>query len=98
MHHRPQPIDDLPDVPFIFVPDDPNLPTFPVLPRDEVVGTLDAAHATDLKNGKSAMGILVFFGGSVITFETKLTSSVATSSTEAEFYAAVFCAKQVKYF
>ena len=98
MCHQPQPIDALPNVPFIFVPDDPNLPTFLVLPPDEAVGMLDAAHATDLKNCKSVMGILVFFGGSVIAFKTKLTSSVATSSTEAEFHAAVFCAKQVKDF
>ena len=98
MYHRPSPLDDLPDVPFEFVPDDPNLPPFPEIPRNGVTGILDAAHATDLKHRKSVMGILVLFGGSVIAFKSKLTSLVATSSTEAEFYAAVFCAKLVKYF
>ena len=44
------------------------------------------------------MGILVFCGGSVVAFKTKLTSLAATSSAEAEFCAAAFCAKQVKCF
>ena len=91
-------MNDLPDVPFEFILNDPNLPQFPELPRDQVTGILDAAHATDLKKSKSVMGTMIFFGGSIIAWKSRLTVLVATSSTEAKFYAAVFCAKQVKYF
>ena len=48
MHHRPSPRMDLPCVPFEFVEEDPNLPPCPSFHRDELVGLLDAAHATDL--------------------------------------------------
>ena len=41
---------------------------------------------------------MIFFGSSIIAWKSRLTALVATSFTEAEFYAAVFCAKQVKYF
>ena len=63
-----------------------------------MIGIQDAAHATDVKKCKSVMGTMIFFGGSIIAWKSRLTPQVATSSTEGEFYAAVFCAKQVKYF
>ena len=58
---------------------------------------LDAAHATDPRTRRSVTGLIVFFCNAAIAWKSRLQSLVATSSTEAEFYAAVMCAKIVKY-
>ena len=96
MHKRPKPLVDLPDIPFAFLDDDPNLPPFPELPRDQLVACLDAAHATDLTTRRSVTGCIVFFCGAAVACKSRLQPIVATSSTEAEFYAAVTSAKVVK--
>ena len=49
MYHRPHPMSGLPVVPFRLLEEDPNLPPFPRIDQDELVGLLDAAHATDLR-------------------------------------------------
>ena len=66
--------------------------------RDGLVGTLNAAHATDLCTCRSVTGIIIFFGLAAIAWKSCLQSLVAASSMEAEFYSAVLCAKLVKYF
>ena len=98
IYRRPTPLSDLPRVPFDFLENDPNLPSFPTFSRHELVGILDAAHATDLRTRRSVTGMLILYCGAAIAYKSRLQSLVATSSTEAEFYAAVFCAKLVKYF
>ena len=97
MFQRPNPHYGFPCVPFEFLENDPNLPSFPELPRDLVAACLDAAHATDLKTRRSVTGYIVFFGCCAIAWKSNLQPRCATSSTEAEFYAAVTTAKVVKY-
>jgi hypothetical protein len=58
---------------------------------------MDAAHATDMIQRKSVTGLLFMLAGGVIAYKSKLQVSVATSSTEAELYAAVDAAKIGKY-
>ncbi len=97
MFRRLSPLDGLPDVPFEFLEDDPNLPAFPFIHHDELIGCLDAAHATDLKTRRSVTGLVVLFCCAAIAWKSRVQAVVATSSTEAEFYASVSCAKIVKY-
>ena len=81
----------------VFLTPDPELPEFPTMDYDQLVGILDAAHGTDLKTRRSVTGIAIFFCGAVIAWKSKLQPTVSTSSTEAEFIAAVQCAKLVIY-
>jgi hypothetical protein len=50
---------------------------------------MDAAHVTDMIRRNSVTGLLFMLAGGVIAYKSKLQVSVATSSTEAELYAAV---------
>jgi hypothetical protein len=88
----------LPDISFCPPPVDPDLPPFPTLPPDTLVGFVDASHAACLRTRRSITGLAFCYGGSVIAYKSKFQPIVATSSTEAEFYAAVTAAKQAKYF
>jgi hypothetical protein len=97
IYQRPHPHDGFPAVLFEFLEDDPNLPSFPTILRDLVTACLDAAHATDLSQRRSVTGYIIFFGGAAIAWKSVLQPLTATSSTEAEFYAAVTTAKVVKY-
>jgi len=94
---RPAPLEGLPDVPFAFLEDDPDVPAFPKIERDELVGCLDAAHATKLRTRRSVTGLIVLFCCAAIAWKSQVQSLVATSSTEAEFYSAVTCGKIIKY-
>jgi hypothetical protein len=98
LYWRPQSIDSLPDIHFDSPPIDSDLPPFPSLANDSLVGFVDASHAACLQTRRSVTGIAFCFGGSVIAYKSKMQPIVATSSTEAEFYAAVHAAKLAKYF
>jgi hypothetical protein len=98
IYWRPTSVPSLPDVPFTKPSIDPDLPPFPSLPNDSLVGFVDASHAACLKTRRSITGIAFCFGGSAIAYKSKVQPVVATSSTEAEFYAAVVAAKMAKYF
>ena len=74
------------------------MPPFPEAELDDLVGHLDAAHATDLIKRRSVSGIAIIYGLAVIAYKSKLQSLTATSSTEAEFYATVEAAKMMLYF
>jgi hypothetical protein len=76
---------------------DPSLPTFPTHDLLRLTGYVDAAHATDLKTRRSVSGYVFTLAGGAVTFKSKLQATVATSSTEAEFVAAVSAAKVAKY-
>ena len=95
---RPTPLQYLQRAHFNWLADDPTLPFFPLFRRRDLLALLDAAHATDLKTRRSVTGLFILFGGAAIAWKSRLQSLVATSSTEAEFYAAVFTAKLVLYF
>jgi hypothetical protein len=77
---------------------DPTLPAFPQ-PQSptELAGYVDAAHATDLITRRSITGLVFMFGGGPLAYKSKIQSTVSTSSTEAEFLAAVHAAKIAKY-
>ena len=73
----------------------------PVFPKpnspDQLVGFVDAAHANDLRNRHSTTGYAFVLCGGAVSYRTKMQSITATSSTEAEFLAAVLAAKHAKY-
>jgi hypothetical protein len=97
MYWRPAPLDSLPCVPFSFPSVDAQLPPFPDISPTELTGFVDAAHATDLTTRRSVSGLVFCYAGGAIAYKTKLQATVATSSTEAEFLAAVHAAKIAKY-
>ena len=97
LYQRPKPLEGLPDIPFEYLEEDPNLPAFPFMAYDELLACLDAAHATELNSRRSVTGLVVFFCCAAIAWKSRVQPIVATSSTEAEFYSAVTTAKIVKY-
>ncbi len=97
IYWRPRPCDSLPHVPFTILDPDPQLPAFPPYENDELVAFADAAYATDAKTRRSVTGYVILFAGAAVAYKSKIQSTVATSSTEAEFIAAVYTAKAVKH-
>lgn len=97
VYWREKPVKSLPQVPLPEVKVDPSLPQFPVQKLSQLVGYIDAAHATDLKTRRSVTGYVFCLAGGAIAFKSKLQPTVATSSTEAEFTAGVSGAKVAKY-
>ena len=63
----------------------------------EAYAFVDAAHARCLRIRHSTGANIVCLGGTTIAYKTKLQPTVATSSIEAEFIAAVQCAKSLKH-
>jgi hypothetical protein len=61
------------------------------------VGFVDAAHATDLRQRRSTTGFAFLLAGGAVAYKSKTQSITATSSTEAEFLAAVSAAKTALY-
>jgi hypothetical protein len=91
------PVDSLPRINLPHVPIDPSLPMFPTHDLLRLTGYVDAAHATDLKTCRSISGYIFTLAGGTVAFKLKLQATTATSSTEAEFMAAVSAAKVAKY-
>lgn len=62
----------------------------PHLKQDEkyLLGFMDADWGTDTQTRKWVTGITMFFGGAAIYYKTKFQSTIAQSSTEAEFMSA----------
>jgi hypothetical protein len=76
----------------------PDLPPFPSAGTGlQLAGFVDAAHANDLRNRRSTTGYAFLLAGAAISYRCKTQSITATSSTEAEFLAAVTAAKHAKY-
>lgn len=95
------PVDSLPEIPLDLLTDTDtiNLPETPFPQHDltDLIGYVDASHGTDPSTRRSVTGFLFSYAGAAIAYKTKLQPCVATSSTEAEFYAAVHAAKVAKY-
>ncbi|KAI2502403.1 hypothetical protein MHU86_12060 [Fragilaria crotonensis] len=88
----------LPHGDFQILTPDPTLPDFPQPHSSiELAGYVDAAHATDLVTRRSITGLVFMFCGGPLAYKSKIQSTVSTSSTEAEFLAAVHAAKIAKY-
>lgn len=77
---------------------DLSLPAFPN-PSDplQLVGYVDASHTSDIKTRRSVTGFILMLCGGPIVLRSKVQTTVATSSTEAEFIAAVTASKSVLY-
>ena len=97
VYWREKPVESLPTVPMDHPPLDALLPSFPVHKLLQLVGFVDAAHATDIPSRRSITGLVFCLAGGAIAYKSKLQATVATSSTEAEFIAAVHAAKLAKY-
>ena len=67
------------------------------MPKQHLIGYCDASHATDIKTRRSTTGWAFCIWNHLIFYKVKLQNTVATSSTEAEFIAAVSAAKTAKY-
>jgi len=62
-----------------------------------LVAFANAAYATDTKTHHSVSGYVIIYAGAAVAYKAKMQSTVATSSTEAEFIAAIYAAKVVKH-
>jgi Reverse transcriptase (RNA-dependent DNA polymerase) len=101
MFWRPKPMPCFPSgmlQPAELTDKDKELPIFPESQTsNQLVGYVDAAHATDILTRRSVTGFIITFCGAAICYRSKTQTTVATSSTEAEFIAAVTASKAVKY-
>ena len=88
----------LPHVTYEVPPTVAELPEFPKPESSlDLQGFVDAAHANDMRNRRSQTGYAITLCGGAVSYRSKTQSTTATSSTEAEFVAAVSAAKTVKY-
>jgi hypothetical protein len=91
-------LSSLPPGDFKILTPDPSLPEFPqVQSSTELAVYVDAAHATDLVTRRSITGLVFMICGGPLVNKSKIQPTVSTSSTEAEFLAAVHAAKIAKY-
>ncbi|GAX10430.1 hypothetical protein FisN_21Lu161 [Fistulifera solaris] len=96
--HKPAPTPSLPVIPRTFLAPDPSLPPFPAATDPTSLQCfVDAAHANDLKTRRSTTGYVFMLCGGAISYRCTTQSITATSSTEAEFLAAVTAAKHARY-
>jgi hypothetical protein len=97
IYWRPSPVPTLPTIQLDQPSLDPSLPPFPSYPLNQLVGFVDASYAADPTTRRSITGIVFCYGSAAVAYKSKLQTTVATSSTESEFYAAVHAAKIAKY-
>jgi hypothetical protein len=64
------------------------------IPRTGLYGYFDAAHMDDLDTRRTTMGYLFFFDGCIISWFSKLHSSVTTSTNHSEYVAAFYATKE----
>jgi Reverse transcriptase (RNA-dependent DNA polymerase) len=60
----------------------------------QLTGYVDADWAGDVNDHKSTLGFIFMFGGAAVSWGSKKQTSVALSSTEAEYIAASYAAKE----
>ena len=97
IYWRKSPNESLPRVKLEPLEIDMLLPEFPKHSLLQLIGFVDAAYATDTLTHRSVTGIVFCLTGGAVAYKSKLQATVATSSTEAEFIAAVHAAKLAKY-
>ena len=97
VYKKPSSDPGLPESTHDVVPVPDNLPVFPTVNPDELICFADAAHANDLRKRCSTTGYVFLYAGGAVLYRSKTQSLTATSSTEAEFIAAVTAAKQGRY-
>jgi len=87
-----KPVEQLPNIPFEILQEDPSLPVFPKYGFTELVAFANAAYTTDVKTWHS----ITSFRGAAMAY-AKLQATVTASSTKVELIAAVYTAKAVKH-
>jgi hypothetical protein len=101
LYWRPAPNPSLPHVPLDPVPSHlypADLPSYPTnIGLSDFFAVVDASHANDLRNKRSTTGYSFIMAGAAIAYRVKTQPIVATSSTEAEFFAAVHAGKVCRY-
>jgi hypothetical protein len=101
IYWRSTPNPSLPHVPLPTVPDHLYPKELPVYPEDAALSkpfaVVDASHANDLQNKRTTTGYSFIMAGAAIAYRVKTQPIVATSSTEAEFFAAVHAGKVCRY-
>ena len=98
MYHKSHPDPSLPAQETTPIPKSDNLPDFPLPNKPgHLTCFIDAAHANDLHNCHSTTGYAFILCGGAVSYQMKMQSITATSSTEAEFLAAVLAVKHAKY-
>ena len=76
----------------------PNLPEFTVdVHQPKLIVFVDASYANDPRKRRSTTSFVFTYCGGAIIYRSKIQSITALSSTEAEFLAAVLCAKIALY-
>jgi len=98
IYRKPTRDPSLPALPHTRLSHPSDLPPFPS-PQYPLQLTcyVDAAHANDLRNRRSTTGYAFLLAGGAVSYRCTTQSITATSSTEAEFLAAVTSAKHAKY-
>jgi len=76
-------------LPIIPLEQPPLDPEFPKISPSELIGFVNAAHATDVEKWQSITGWAFCYTGAAIAYKSKLQPVIATSLTEAEFVTAV---------
>jgi hypothetical protein len=90
VYWRPKPQPALPDIPLADLSPDPSLPLVPHASNHfQLFGYVNASHANDLRKRRSTTGYAFLLSGGVVAYRSKTQSLTATSSTEAEFIAAI---------
>jgi hypothetical protein len=98
IYWRPAPSPTLNPVPLTLLENDGQLPPFPPSTSPfQLRGFVDASHANDLRNRRSTTGYGFLLASGVVAYRCHTQTITATSSTEAEFLAAVEAAKVAKY-
>jgi hypothetical protein len=101
IYWRPIPHLSLPSIPISSVPDSLYPDDLPLYPETadfmEPFAVIDASHANDLQTKCSTTGYAFIMSGAAIVFRVKTQPVVATSSIEAEFFAAVQSGKVCRY-
>lgn len=98
IYWRPAPCLALPHVPLTLVECEAQVPPFPPSSSPfQLRGFVDASHANDLRNRRSTTGYGFLLACGVVAYRCHTQTITATSSTEAEFLAAVEAAKIAKY-
>jgi len=92
-----KPVESLPSIPFETLCVDTQLPSFPKYKLTDLITFANAAYAMDTKTRQSISGYVIMYAGAAVAYKAKMQPTVVTSSTEAEFIAAIYTAKALKH-
>jgi len=98
MYWRSEPVETLPEVPYVPMTFDDSLPVIPPPSHlRQLITHVDAAHANELRQRRSTTGYGCCLAGGVVAYRSRTQSICAQSSMEAELIAANAAAKVTKY-